>query len=268
MKAYLARLKTRAYRITETGKRGDTLSVAFDVLIISLILLNVVAITLETVEGLYQRHEVVFAAFEVFSVVIFSVEYLLRLWCCTENPKYRHPFTGRLRFFFTPLALIDLLAILPAYLTLFGVDLLYLRVLRMLRILRVAKLARYSPALRSFLWVMARKKEELAVSMALMFFLLIIASAAMYYVEHDSQPAVFSSIPAAMWWGVATLSTVGYGDVYPVTELGKVLASFIAVLGIGLFGLPAGIIGSGFVEEIGKRRTSKAGICPHCGRGE
>jgi voltage-gated potassium channel len=228
-----------------------------------LIVANVVAVTLETVESLRVAYGGAFTAFEVFSVGVFSLEYVLRVWSSPANPHARGGITARVRFVFTPLALIDLAAILPAYLPMFiPMDLRFLRAVRLLRLMRALKIARYSRALRTLVEVVRGKKDELFVTGLAGMILLMLASSAMYLVEHEAQPAVFSSIPAAMWWGVVTLTTVGYGDIYPITPLGKVLGAFIGIIGIGLFALPAGILAGGFAETLQRRKV----VCPHCGK--
>ena len=258
-------IKVRTYEILERSEPRDAASRLVDGLILSLILLNVAAIILETVDPLHDRYALWFDSFEILSVVAFTVEYLLRLWSCTVHPKYASPLSGRWRFARSPMAVIDLLAFLPFYLTLGGMDLRFLRLLRIFRIFRVAKLFRYLEALQTFGRVIRAKREELVVTLMILLILLVFSSTLVYYAEHEMQPEVFSSIPAAMWWGIATLTTVGYGDVYPVTPLGRLLAAFITVLGIGMFALPTGIIGSGFVEELQKKREQKR-ACPHCGK--
>jgi len=162
------------------------------------------------------------------------------------------------------MAVVDLLAILPFYLPFLGFDLRVIRVMRLLRILRVAKVGRYYSSLGLIRAVFRDKKEELVLTSFLMAMLLIISASVMYYCENAEQPEAFSSIPASIWWAVATLTTVGYGDIYPVTTVGKACASVIAVLGIGMFALPTGILGAGFVEQIQKKRRPPR-KCPHCG---
>jgi voltage-gated potassium channel len=214
------------------------------------------------VEGIYRWAPGLFRAFEIFSVAIFTVEYLLRLWSCTAAEKYSWPLMGRLRFTFTPLAIVDLLAILPFYLPQVDID---LRFVRIVRLFRIAKVGRYSRALSTFGRVAAAKRAELIAILSILVILLILASSLMYYAENDAQPDRFSSIPAAMWWGIATLTTIGYGDIYPITGVGKLLAGFVAVLGVGMFALPTGILGAAFVEEIQSAKRKRS-ICPHCGR--
>ena len=169
----------------------------------------------------------------------------------------------------TPLALIDLMAVLPFYLPFVFPDLRFMRALRLFRLFRVLKLARYSTSLQTFVDVLRLKKEELLLMLFAIMILLVVSSSLMYDVEHEAQPDDFSSIPAAMWWGIVTLATVGYGDIYPVTPWGKFIGSMVVILGIGLFALPTGVLASGFAEVLAKRKEEQkmAGmVCPHCGR--
>ena len=163
------------------------------------------------------------------------------------------------------MGLIDLLAIAPFYVASY-MDLRILRALRLFRLFRIAKVTRYSSVLNTFGRVLRAKKEELVIMLSFTVMLLLISSAVMYLVENPAQPEKFSSIPTAMWWGITTLTTVGYGDAYPVTPLGKILGSVIAVMGIGLFALPAGILGSAFMEDLQKRKGHSSSSCPHCGK--
>lgn len=239
----------------------------FDIFLILLILLNVTAVILETVHSIYIKHKVSLHIFDIFSVSIFTVEYLLRLVVCTTNKKYEHPVFGRIKFALTPLALADIIAIAPFYLPMFFFrDMRFLRGFRLFRLTRVLSLGRYSRSLRTLSRVLIRKKEELIISILSTVLILLIFSSLMYYIENPAQPETFSSIPATMWWGVITLTTVGYGDIYPITTLGKICASIIAFLGIGLFALPAGILSSGFAEEIKLNKADNLVTCPHCGK--
>ena len=256
--------RKRLHAILET-EVSDVTSRLVDFLLIALIILNIGAVMLSTVAPVYSAFRPYFRAFEVFSVAVFTIEYALRVFTCTIDARYSHPVFGRLRFAVTPLAVVDLLAILPFYLTFLDMDLRSLRILRAARIVRIAKLARYSQAMQTLGRVLVAKKEELLITLGLLVVLLILASTMMYYVERDVQPKDFSSIPAALWWGIATLSTVGYGDVVPVTFFGKILGAVVAVLGIGMFALPTGILGAGFLIEIQKRKR-KPEACPHCGK--
>jgi voltage-gated potassium channel len=264
----LERLRRRVYQIVEVPPEGSPDGGRFDWFdrcLVVLIVLNVVAVVLETEPSVYAGNEALFEGFEWFSVAVFSIEYLLRLWSCTVDPNYRHPILGRLRFALRPLSLIDLLAILPSLLPFIGFDLRFIRALRLLRLLRVLKLGRYSEAIGLLGRVLRSRRTELGVMFFVLTIVLICAAGAVYYAEHEAQPEAFSSIPAAMWWAVITLTTIGYGDIYPKTPLGKILGGMIAVCGIGLVALPTAIIASGFSEEL-QRRGRKATICPHCGK--
>lgn len=266
-------LKRRVFELVEvtTDEQGTNRFDWFDVSIAVLIVLNVLTVMLETVPAMEARYGRWFDGFEAFSVAVFGIEYVLRVWCCTVLPEYRHPLLGRLRYASRPLLLIDLLAILPSLLPVI-IDLRFLRALRLLRILRVLKLGRYSAAAALLGRVLRGKREELAVMLLATVVLLIVSSGVMYYAEHEAQPQTFSSIPAAMWWAVITLTTIGYGDVYPVTVLGRILGGMIAVSGIGIVALPTAIVASGFAEEVKHRREREKGTagsgpkrCPHCG---
>lgn len=229
----------------------------------ALIFFNVLFVILGTVDDLAEIYGAFFNAFEDISVIIFTIEYLMRLWSCTSNAEYRHPLIGRMKFAFNPMMLIDLFAILPFYVPLFiDSDFTILRVFRLLRIFCLFKLGRYSDSYRLISRVIISKKEHLIVSLALVFSLLIISSSLMYYIEKEAQPAVFSSIPATMWWGIVTLTTVGYGDAYPITLAGKILSGAIALTGIGLFALPAGLLATGFTEELHNKKK-KQRTCPY-----
>ena len=238
---------------------GGRLGWYVDYVIVTLIVLNVISVMLETVDPLYAAYGREFFAFEAISVVIFTVEYLGRLWAATEHPDYTHPVWGRLRYAVSPYMIIDLLAILPFFLGAI-IDLRFLRALRLLRFLRLLKLTRYSESMQLFARALRLKREELVITSIVGVILLLVASSGMYFAERTAQPETFSSIPAALWWGVITLTTVGYGDVTPVTPLGQVLGAMVAVVGIGLFALPASILASGFIEAA-RGQTVR---CPHC----
>jgi len=258
--------KTRIFGILEPG---DEDSKYFDPFIMGLIILNVVAVVLETVDWINDRYAVIFNAFNVISVAVFTVEYILRVWSCTEDPKFKDPVSGRLRFMITPLAIIDLMAFLPFYLPFAFPELRFLRAFRLFRLFRVLKLARYSESLQTFADVLKLKKEELGLMLFAIIILLIVSSSLMYEAEHEAQPDAFSSIPAAMWWGVVTLATVGYGDMFPITPTGKLIGSIVVLLGIGLFALPTGVLAAGFSEVLQRKREAKQKegmICPHCGK--
>jgi len=247
------KIKKRTYEILEKGHENDDWSKRVDIFIIILILLNILAVILESVQWLKSDYETVFANIEKFSIAFFSIEYLLRIWSITEQEKYASPFTGRLKYMFSFYSMVDLAAVIPAYIPLLiTVDARVLRGIRILRLFRILKLSRYNKAFSQIQYVLKSAKEELVISLCGVLTLLVIASCLMYFIEHDVQPEAFSSIPATMWWGVATLTTVGYGDVYPITAIGKLIGGIMAILGVGLFALPAGILANGFGQAIAK----------------
>lgn len=257
-------MEERVYEIIEKAKSGDTESRIFDYTILLLILFTVIAIVLESYNSLAMQYNNYFNYFEVFSITVFSIEYALRIW--TANQKY--PELNRreaiIKYIFSFMAIVDLLAILPFYLPMIlPFDLRFLRVIRLTRFFRIFKLNRYSKALTLIGKIMKEKKEELLATIFIMMFIIMISSTLIYYIESEIQPEVFPNIVASFWWAIATLTTVGYGDIYPVTALGKVLASIIALSGIGLVALPTGILSSGFMEEINNKKSDYK--CPHCG---
>ena len=253
--------KQRIWEILEISKENDPQSKVFDYFISILIGLNVLAIILETEKSFFGEYEIFFRYFEIVSMIIFTVEYFLRFWSCTAVEDYRHPVIGRIKYFFSPMALIDFIAIAPFYLTFMIADARILRILRFLRVLKVTKHFHHSNTFHIITNTIFRKRSELISSLILMFSLLMICATGVFFAENEIQPDKFSSIPSAMWWAVATLTTVGYGDIFPVTSLGKILGSISAIFGIGLFALPAGLLASGFSEEMQKEKK----FCPHCG---
>ena len=235
--------------------------------IIVLIILNVIAVILETVQSIHDAYREFFRIFDLVSVVIFTIEYVLRVWSCNHDPRYKHTFFGRLKYMVSTDALIDLLAILPFYVHVFvGLDLRVLRILRLLRFLRLFRLTAYMKSAKMIKNVFVKRASELKLSLILIIFLIIIASSLLYFAEHNAQPTVFSSIPASFWWAIVTVTSIGYGDMVPITLMGKLLTGLITISGLAIFALPAGIITAGFLEEIRKLKDHKIHICPHCGQ--
>jgi voltage-gated potassium channel len=259
-------IRRRTWEIVDIAKPGDKVSRAFDIALLALIFLNVIAVIAGSVQSIQQRWGGFLYAFEVFSVMVFTIEYIARLWSCTIDPNFREPVRGRIRHALRPMSIVDLLSILPFYLPFLGIDLRSLRVLRMLRVIRIAKVGRYYTSLNLIKHVFQAKKEELLLTLALMALLLVVSSSILYYCENETQPDKFSSIPATMWLSIITMTTVGYGDMYPVTALGKIFGGLIAIFGIGFFALPTAILGAGFLEAL-QKKTQKAKLtCPHCGK--
>lgn len=211
-----------------------------NIFLIVLIIGNTAAVLLESINDLYQSYQLLFDAFELFSIFIFTLEYLLRFWAIAEKDPFEGAWKNRWLWIRSGGAIIDLLAILPAYINFFvHLDLRYLRILRLFRLL---KLTRYFVSLQILLRVIKREKGSFQAVIFILLIMIIIAAAGVYVVENKAQPEVFSSIPASMWWAVVTLTTVGYGDVTPITPLGRFLGALITILGVGLAALPAGIL--------------------------
>ncbi|MBR8827919.1 MAG: ion transporter [Gomphosphaeria aponina SAG 52.96 = DSM 107014] len=257
------RLKRQLYTIFEESDPDNFFCVIDDILLSLLIAIDVIAFILQTSEELSTLYGNVFQEIEFFTVAAFTIEYVLRLWVCNVDPQYRHWFWGRVKYALTPIAIIDLLAILPFYLLLlfdtFGLitSPLIFSIFRIFRLLRLLKISRYSDAVKILWKALLASFEELTLTFFAVVILLVVASSLMFLAEHDAQPEAFPDIVGSMWWGIITLTTVGYGDVYPITPLGKILAGGLAFLGIGMFALPAGILASNFSEEIRKQRIEK-----------
>jgi voltage-gated potassium channel len=247
--------RKRVWKLLEPAEDNDNLSKSIDIFLVNLIFFNILMVILETVDTLYFRYKLWFIYFELFSVTIFSIEYVSRFWSCVEN-KTKSETNGqaRLRYIFSFSAIIDLIAILPSLLALLfpTVD---LRFVRALRIFRLLKFSRYSNSINTLLIVLWDQRKSLGAAFFILFIVLIISSSGMYIVEKDIQPDKFGSIPQSMWWSIVTLTTVGYGDVYPVTSMGKFFGSIIIILGIGTVALPSGILASAFTEYT--RRNQK-----------
>lgn len=241
-----------------------------NIFIVVLIFLNVLAVMLETIESLHKKYETFFVWFDRISVYIFTVEYILRVWSSTHDPKYKGSIAGRIKYMLSPAALIDLLAFLPFYIHLAvgpgRLDLRTLRILRLLRFFRLFRLTAYTQSAQMIYNVFKSRFKDLLLSFVLAVFLIIIASCLLYFAEHNEQPDSFSSIPATIWWAVVTLTTTGYGDMFPHTPTGKILASTIMLIGVTFIALPPAIITAGFLDELKFYRKYKGHNCPHCGK--
>jgi voltage-gated potassium channel len=268
-------LRRRLVILFDDDAQQNRITQYFNAALAALIVLNVSAVILESVEPIRASHPAAFIAFEHVATAIFAIEYALRLWTAVDlhNGQFRQPLWGRLRYASSFFALIDLIAILPAVLGLFGAG--DLRVLRLLRFLRMLKLTRHS---RIFGLIWAVLRGEARAIGALVFILCLtvtISGALMYMIEADEQPTIFSSIPAAMWWAIETLTTVGYGDMVPVTAIGRALGGLVAIVGIGTLALFSGLITVGFLDQLRIRKEAADAdhaapaaareVCPHCG---
>jgi len=265
----MADIKSTVFSILEKDSQNNKLgwlSKTVNFTIVILVFLNVFAVIIQTEKDIAKDYNWLFSFLEILSVSFFTIEYMLRVWVCTGYKPYSRPISGRIKYMLTPMAIIDLMAILPYYLLILTpIDFRFITILRFFRLLRLFKLRRYSHAVNTLGRVIIDKKEELVINFVTILILLVLSSSLMYYIEHDSQPKLFSSIPSTMWWSVSTLTTVGYGDMVPITPFGKLLSACIAMLGIAMFALPAALLSSGFTEHIKNQRRKKHHYkCPHC----
>lgn len=247
-------LRKKIALVLENKKDGTGIGRQLNWFLVVLISLNILAIILGSVDSIYQHYEYQLWLFELFSVCVFSIEYLARVWVAVDvaSAHGESAFKTRLKYIFSPMALIDLIAILPFYLSLYmAIDLRFLRVLRLLRLF---KLTRYSPAMEALLDVIQKESEALLAAIIVLLMMLVISSSGIYLLESQIQPEVFGSIPDSMWWAIMTLTTVGYGDVVPITTGGKIFGGIIGLTGVGMVALPAAILASGFAENLNQRR--------------
>ncbi|MDC3088630.1 ion transporter [Alphaproteobacteria bacterium] len=251
------KIQKRTSQLLSKGNVADKPSQYVDMILFILIVLNIAAVCLESVKHIGNVYKVAFNAFEFFSVVIFSIEYVLRVWSAPARNDLGNStnIIKRMKYIFSFTGLIDFLAIIPSILPYFfgGLDLRWLRVLRLLRLLKISN---YSSALEDFFSAIKADWRSFSAALYLMVIALFLSSALMYIAEHDSQPEKFSSIPETMWWGLITLTTVGYGDVSPVTPLGKIIGAFTAIMGVCTVALLTGIVASAFANQ----RAQKAAI--------
>jgi len=246
-------LRERVFQALEIANDDAGISKAVDLFLIALISASVIAVILESIGSFEAKYAAALSVFEAITVAIFTVEYLLRIWCSVEEDSARGktPVQARLRYMFSFHAIIDFVAILPFYLLMFGafgnID---MRFLRAIRLLRVLKLTRYSAAMNMVFIVFRENGRALAASFLILVTIMLLAASGMYYFERESQPVAFGSIPAAMWWSFATLTTVGYGDVTPITVGGRIFGALITVVGIGMVALPTSILASGYSQQL------------------
>lgn len=267
-------IKKRTHEILEVSRPNDKASRAVDIGLMCLILINVALIIADTFD-LPPLAVKIGGIVETISVVIFTIEYILRLWVADLSYPELPPFRARLKYIRSFAAVIDLVSLLPSFISAMSANFMILRMLRVLRLLRAFKLNRYTHALHDIGEVFRKKASQLISSMLVVSFLMVISSVLMYDAEHEAQPEVFDNALSGLWWAIATLTTVGYGDIYPVTAIGRVMSAIIALLGIGLVAVPTGIITAGFSEHISQKqaeaeKTAKTDdeekkYCPYCG---
>jgi voltage-gated potassium channel len=246
-------LRRRVYQVLEQGPVGDAMGVVVDRLLVALILINLIGVALESVPEIGARYALEFVAIEIFSLVVFTVEYGLRLWVAIEHGPHRHlaAMHSRLKYALSPAGIVDLVAVLPFWFALVLPD--DLRLLLVLRIVRFFKFARYSPAMRSLLDVLYRERRALFGCLVITMGSALVAAALMHLAEGKVQPDKLGTIPDALWWAIVTVGTIGYGDVVPITALGKLIATGTIFLGLIMMALPVGIIATAFADQIHRR---------------
>jgi voltage-gated potassium channel len=279
----LEKIRQYLYATMEVPAAIDAQGWYYELFMMVLISLNAVALIIGTVPWIQQEYDWLLTPFEDISIIIFTIEYCLLLWVCTENAEYKDPVYGRIRYAFTPIAIINLVSILPAFLPfLVPFDLSALRMIRLFRIFRIFKLSKYSDSLRTLFRALDAKKEQLLMTFLIILFIVVLSSVFIYYAENGENPSsAFSNIPQTIWWGIVTLSPISNESAYPITIVGKMIASILALLEIAIFAIPAGIMCSAFEEQYKIERdektkrlteceselhTLKAGFCPHCQR--
>ncbi len=262
--------KKRVFDIMQADQESSKASRVVEASIMSLIFLNIILMIVETFD-IPQPVKLLCTTVEIVSLGVFTVEYLLRLWVADllfpGYPKWK----ARLKYAFSFMAFIDLMAILPFYLPfLIPVDLRALRAVRVMRLFMLLKLNRYTHAFTTIYAVLQAKSGQLLSSIFIVSLLMLISSLIMYNIEHDVQPEAFQNALSALWWSVAAFTTVGYGDIVPITAAGKLVGMFISILGICLVAVPMGIISAGFIEHIDKEEVQepadKKMYCPYCGK--
>lgn len=263
----MEKIKLAVYNLIRDDDENNLASNIFDGFIIFLIIINIILVIAETFNLPKAAVEVI-DILETITVIIFTVEYLLRIWVSEYIYPKKTKLFARLRYILTFMALIDLFSILPFYLPfVFPFDMRVLRALRIIRLLRIFKVNRYTNALSAIISVLKKKSSQLLSSMFIVILLMIIASILMYNVEHEAQPEIFQNAFSGLWWAVATFTTVGYGDIFPITVFGKILSGAISLLGIGLVAVPTGIISAGFIEKIDQDKGDdhQKKFCSYCG---
>ena len=246
-------IKKRTSELLSKANISDKPSQYVDTALFILILLNITAVCLESIKDIGNKYEKSFYYFEMFSVFIFGIEYLLRVWSAParEDLGEGSSFIKRLKYIFSFTGLIDFVAIIPSIITYFGgLDLRWLRVLRLLRLLKISN---YSSAIEDFFSAIMADWRSFSAALYLVLVALFLSSALMYIAENESQPDKFSSIPETMWWSLITLTTVGYGDVSPITPFGKIIGAFTAIMGVCTVALLTGIVASAFANQRAQR---------------
>lgn len=251
------KFKQRTFEIIEKAEKGDVVSKIFDIFIIVLIIINILSVFIETFIISDELRDFLYKV-EVISVIIFTIEYILRVWTAPLLFDHLPPALARIKYIFSFMALIDLFAILPFYIPfIIRVDLRILRILRLVRLLRVIKANRYTESMHKVIVIIKEKSAELISAVFILFLLMITSSVLIYYIEAPAQPDVYVNALSGLWWSVSIFTSVWLGDIYPITTAGKILCGLMAVLGVAIIAVPTGIISSGFVENSDEENDEK-----------
>ncbi|MCC6817341.1 MAG: ion transporter [Bacteroidia bacterium] len=266
MKSHQTSLKRELFQILDDHKSHKPMNRLFHGILFTLIILSSILLIVESVKSFHRSYFLYLYPLEVFTMIFFSIEYLLRVYTCTEIKGYKHPIIGRMKYIMTPLMLIDILSIIPFYLIIFSSNYSGFYIFSIFRVLRLFKAIRYVEAFKIIGRVFYIQREQLLVSFIFIIFVFVFASSIIYIAEKDAQPYKFSDIPSAMWYTVATITTVGYGDVYPITLIGKITGGLISMSGLLLFAIPTSILTSGFLKLNREKQNEATEVtCPSCG---
>lgn len=253
------------YSLVSDNDENSLAANIVDSVLIAFVLLSVFVAFISTFD-LSPNFQRVLGSAEFVFVIFFTAEYLVRLWTSELMYPNLSPLRSRLRYMRSPMAIVDLLSILPFFLPIFGVSMGVLKIVRLVRLFRIFKINRYSTSLQMIGEVLVTKAPQLLSSILVIFILMFVAAMLMYDIEHIAQPEVFDNALSAMWWAMATVTTVGYGDIYPITTAGRMISAIITFLGIGLTAIPTAIISAGFIDQSNKMRKKHDKTCETCGQ--
>jgi voltage-gated potassium channel Kch len=248
--------RQRVHALVFPSAYGGDLHNLYDSFIVVWVVISVLAVILESVHGIHYLLNMEFLILDAIAVSIFTFEYCLRMYCCVEEPGYKKAFSGRLKLAKSTSSIIDLLAIAPFFLEVFLHHLIDLRFMRVFRLLRLLKLTRYTGATQSLMKVIAREWPVMAASAFIMLLLVVMTASLGYLFEHEAQPEKFENIPQSIYWAVITLASVGYGDISPVTPAGRAMTIVLALIGIGIFAIPAALLSSAFSDQLKSDREA------------
>ena len=248
--------RQKVHAVVFPSEYGGSLHTIFDTFIVIWVIVSVLAVILESVQGIHYLLNLEFIVLDAIAVSIFTLEYCLRMYCCVEEPGYKRAVSGRLKMAKSTSSIIDILAIAPFFLEVFLYHLIDLRFMRIFRLLRLLKLSRYTGATQSLSKVIAREWPVMAASTFIMLLLVVMTASLGFLFEHEAQPDKFENIPQAIYWAVITLASVGYGDISPVTPAGRAMTIVLSLIGIGIVAIPAAILSSAFTDQLKRDRES------------